>query len=152
MTSRVLFQTDMRAAGMQLLSDYVADADLATGDRKFQLYPGRPASISPPTAFPDRMSERVSFIGPTLRQRNVSLAIVVIHGLFDSKDAVQQRDAFVDGFTEFVLDRYHAAGTNTLIGAVNIDDDPNYIPDWLPPERQRSYFATIITVEGLALD
>ncbi len=147
MPTRIPFQTKMRDAAVQLLSDYAADREL-----KLQIYPGRPASLFPPTAFIDRMSERVAFVGPTFRQRTVTCQIVVIHGLFDSKDATIQRDAFVDGFTEWVLDNREAADPNTEIGAVTVDDDPNYVPDWVKPENQRSYFATVINLEGLALD
>jgi hypothetical protein len=147
MPPAIAFQSAMRAAAVQLLTDYADDHQL-----KLQIYPGRPASIFPPSAFPDRMTERTTFTGPTLRQRLVSLELVVIHGLFDHKDTVAQRDAFVDGFSEYVADNRDAADPNSTLGAVTVADDPNYIPDWVRPELQKSYFATIVTLEGLALD
>ena len=74
----------------------------------------------------------------------------VLHGLFDSKDAADQRDAFVDGFLDWAIDRYHAAGANTLVAVRAVQDLPNYVPDWLPPEEQRTYYATRLSLEGLA--
>ena len=76
----------------------------------------------------------------------------VLDGLFDSADAVVQRDDFVDGFLDWCADRFHAAGANTLIGAISLEDDPEYTPTWQPPEVQRTYYATRISLEGLALD
>ena len=40
---------------------------------------------------------------------------------------------------------------NTLLGVTDTDDLPNYVPEWLPPERQLVYYATRITLEGLGL-
>jgi hypothetical protein len=139
------FQAAVRAASVQLLTDYRADAGI-----KLQVYPGRPRTISPPTAFVDLIRESIAYVGITLRQRTPQAEMVVIHGLFDSKDTADQKDAFVDGFLDWVNERYHAAGANTLVAVVSTEDIPNYIPDWLPPEQQRSYYATQITLEGFA--
>jgi hypothetical protein len=147
MVTRVAFRTAMRDAAVQMLSDYANAADV-----NLQVYRARPRTLYPPTAFPDRINERVTFTGPELRSRVVSCEVVVIHALFDSGDAVDQGDRFIDGFTEWVLDHKEAADPNTTIGAVLLRDDPNYIPDWQPPAERRSYYATIVTLEGLALD
>jgi len=149
MMTRVAFQTAMRAAAVQLLTDFALDTGI-----KLQVYPGRPASIFPPTAFVDRIRERIAYLGPTSRQRVPTADVVVIHGLFDSKDAADQKDAFVDGFLDWTLDRYHSAGSNTLVAVVATEDDPNYVPDWMPPKegRQPMYYATLMALEGLALD
>ena len=144
---RIPFQTQLRAAAVELLTDYAADRDL-----KLQVYPARPRSIFPPAAFIDRMNERMDFLGPVQYRRNPTVEVMVIHGLFDHKDAVDQRDAFVDGFLDWCADRFHAAGENTLMGAVSIEDDPSFVPDWQPPDVQKTYFATRISLEGLALD
>jgi hypothetical protein len=145
--TRIAMQTAMRDAAMSLLLDFKAQQDI-----KLQIYRARPASIAPPTAFVDRMRERITFIGPVQMQRQPSVDVVVLHGLFDHGDTVDQRDKFVDAFLEFVADRPHEAGPNTMIGGVSVEDDPTYIPDWLSPEKQRTYFASVITLEGLALD
>jgi hypothetical protein len=139
----------MRAAAVELLRDSGLDMGI-----KLQVYPGRPASIAPPCAFVDRIRERIAYVGPTSRQRVPQADVYVIHGLFDSKEAADQKDAFVDGFLDWILSRYHAAGSNTLIAAVGTEDDPNYVPDWLPPVngRQAVYYATLIQLEGLLLD
>lgn len=139
------FRADMRGAAVTLLEAYASSASV-----KLQVYPGRPRSINPPTAFVDRISEGLTYPGVTLTQRVPTVEVVVLHGLFDSKDAVEQGDAFVDGFLMYVATQYHAAGANTLIAGVSTSDDPNYIPDWLPPQEQRSYYATTISLEGFA--
>jgi hypothetical protein len=140
-------QADLRAAAVELLTDYAADAGT-----KLQVYPGRPKSIFPPTAFVDTIRESIQYVGVTLRQRTPVAEVVVIHSDIDSKGAADQKDAFVDGFLDWVTDRYHAAGTNTLVAVTDTEDLPNYVPDWMPPERQVVYYATRITLEGLALN
>jgi len=143
------FQTSMRQAAVDLLTGYVDSLDEKI---KLQVYRARPASLFPPTAFVDRLSETLTFVGMSLMRRVPTATVVVVHGLFDSGEAVDQRDAFVDGFLDYVREQFHAAGANTLIGGVSVEDDPNYIPDWLPVEKQRAYYATVINLEGLALD
>lgn len=149
LATRIQFQTAMRAASVELLKDFAEDAGI-----KLQVYPGRPASIFAPCAFVDRLRERITYLGPTSRQRVPQADVLVIHGNYDSKDAAAQKDAFVDAFLDWVTERYHQAGANTLIAVVGTEDDPNYVPDWLPPKdgRQPMYYATLIQMEGLALD
>lgn len=144
-STRIAFQTAMRAAAVQLLSDFKADSGVP-----LQIYAGRPKSIYPPTAFVDSMSETITYVGPTLRQRVPRAEVMLIHSLFDSEEAANQKDAFMDAFLDWVTDDYHAAGAQTLIAVVSTEDDPNYVPDWQPPEAQRSYYATRITLEGYA--
>lgn len=141
--SRIQFQTEMRAAAVQLLTDFRADFDIA-----LQIYPGRPRTLTPPTAFVDRLRETLTFDG--LRQRLVQVDVVVLHSLFDSKDAVDQRDRFMDAFIDWCSDHYHAAGANTVLEPRAVEDDPNYTPDWQPAETQRTYYASLITLEGFA--
>lgn len=142
--TRIQFQTEMRAAAVQLLTDFRADFGVP-----LQIYPGRPRSISPPTAFVDRIRESIAFSGQ-VRQRTCQVDVVIIHGLFDSKDATTQKDAFVDAFIDWCSDRYHAAGSNTVLEPRSIDDDPNYTPDWQPQSEQRSYYSSLLTLEGFA--
>lgn len=139
------FRADMRAAAVNLLEVYATTANI-----KLQVYPGRPMSIYPPCAFVDSISEGLTYPGVTRVQRVPNVSVVVLHGLFDSKEAATQADAFMDGFIAWVTTQYHAAGANTLIAVVATDDDPNYTADWMPPEKQRSYYATTITMEGFA--
>lgn len=136
-------RADLRAACVTLLSGYATTASV-----KLQVYPGRPRSIAPPTAFVDRITETTNSVGPTSYQRKPTAHVVVLHGQFDSKDAAEQADAFMDGFIPYVYDNVHAAGANTEIGEVSTEDDPNYTPDWQPEDVQRTYFATLISVEG----
>lgn len=133
----------MRAAAVTMLEAYASATSL-----KLQVYPGRPRSLLPPTAFVDRIRESITFDG--LRQRVVSVDVVVLHGMFDTKDAAAQKDAFVDGFVDWASTNYHAAGANTILEPRSIEDEPNYVPDWQPEDQQRSYFATVITLEGFA--
>jgi hypothetical protein len=139
-------QADLRAAAAQLLTDYATSAGT-----KLQVYPGRPRSIFPPTAFVDVIRETIEYVGVTLRQRRPTAEVVVIHSDIDSKGAADQKDAFVDAFLDWVTDRYHAVGSNTLVAVTETEDLPNYVPEWMPPEQQLVYYATRITLEGLAL-
>ena len=149
MTVRTPFAANLRAAAVDLLEDYAASTTPAL---KLQVYRARPASIFAPCAFVDRMSESVVYLGPILRQRTPRAEVLVLHGLFDSGEAVDQRDAFVDGFLDWVTDNVHAAGAETTVGAVGIEDEPTFVPDWLRPELQRTYYASRITLEGFASD
>lgn len=138
------FQTAMRAACVTLLTNYASAQSI-----KLQVYKGRPASLFPPTGFVDAISETINLDGPRMRQRFVRAQIVVVHGLFDSAEAADQRDAFVDGFADWVLDNPSAAGAATLIGdTIVLDDVPGYVPEWIP--EARTYYATTITLAGYA--
>lgn len=137
------FAADLRAACVDLLTDYAASVNL-----KLQVYPGRPMSLYPPSAFIDTIREVVQYPGPTLIRRYPVAEVIVIHGTFDSLETVTQRDVFVDGFMDYVRTRYHAAGANSLVAVTGIGDTPTYVPDWLPPEKQRPYFATLISMEA----
>jgi len=138
-------QVAMRAAAVAFLNDYATSASL-----KLQVYPGRPRTLYPPTGFVDALRERIEWPGMTLMQRTTSVEVIVVHGLFDSKDAADQKDAFVDGFVAWARTRYHQAGASTLIAPVSIEDLPAYVNDWVPPAEQRTYYATQITLEGYA--
>lgn len=135
---------NMRAAAVALLEAYRASAGI-----KLNVYPGRPRSITPPHAFVDIIPERVSHYGQ-LRQRQPTAQVIVVHSVFDAADAVAQRDAFVDGFMNWATDQgLHAAGANSTLGVVAVDDDPNWVADWLPPDKQFQYYATTFSLEGL---
>lgn len=144
MTGRIPMQTAMRRASVEFLNLIAAD-----GGIRLQVYPGRPRSINPPTGFVDLIRESIEYDG--LNRRTPQVDIVLIWGLFDSLEAVTQKDAFVDAFINTVFDLYHQANANTMIGSVETVDVPDYVPDWLPPAEQRTYYATRITLEGLAL-
>jgi hypothetical protein len=139
-------QAAMRAAAVAFLTDYAADADV-----KMQVYPGRPRSIAPPTGFVDAIRETLDH-STNLTKRQPFADIVIVHGLFDSKDAADQKDAFVDGLIAWAETRYHQAGANTLCAITDTEDLPNYVPEWMPSERQVVYYATRITLEGYALN
>lgn len=137
---------DMRAAAVSLLTDYGAAAGI-----KLTVYRARPASIFPPHAFVDSLSDRVEYVGPSLMQRTPTIDVVVVHGPFDSGEAADQRDAFVDGFVAWAATRFHEGGANTLVGITAIDDLPNFTADWTQQGQPiRPYYATRITLEGYA--
>lgn len=139
------FQADVRAAAVELLEDYATSADV-----KLHVFRARPKSIQPPCAFVDSMSEERSLFGPTNVQRTVRVQVIVLWGLFDSGEAVDQRDVFVDGFLAWVDERYHAAGGSTLIAGVAVQDEPAFVSDWQPSDVRRTYYASQITLEGFA--
>ena len=143
--TRYALQGAMRAAAVDLVTDYADGASLS-----LQVYAGRPRSIHPPTAFVDQLRETVDYSG-LLVQRHPVVDVVVLHGLYDSKDTASQRDAFVDGFLDYCIDQIHAAGANTTLGLVEVQDEPTFVPDWLPPQEQKTYYATRLSLEGLAL-
>lgn len=134
-------QADLRAACVSLLTGYAASASL-----NLSVYAGRPRTIAPPHAFIDSINESTNSLGVTSYQRHPVARIVVLHGEFDGKDTVAQRDAFVDGFIPYAYAAVHAAGPNTVIGDFSIEDDPTYVPDWQPDQAQKQYFATVISI------
>jgi len=143
---RIPFTTQLRAAAIDLVRDYADDSSLT-----IQTYRARPASILAPCAFVDRIRESIVYPSSvTFRQRTVTADVLVLWGLFDSGDAADQRDRFIDGFLDWVTDHVHAAGDRTTVGVVAIADEPTYVPDWLPPAAQRTYYATRIALEGFA--
>lgn len=143
--TRIAFRTEMRSAAMSMLTAFAADASI-----KLQIYRGRPRSVMPPCAFVDTISEDFEYSNVSWRMRTASLEVVVLHGLFDSGEAVDQADALADEFLDWVTDNLHAAGGNTTVAVRTVTDDPTYVPDWLPPDLQRTYYATRITLEGHA--
>lgn len=143
--ARIPLQTQARAGAVQLLEDYKADTGIG-----LQIYPGRPSSVQPPTAFIDAIGETLTNYTVTHRQRLVTVQVLVLHGVFDHKDTVAQRDAFVDGWLDWIADRFHAFGANTDAKAVTVEDIPVYVPDWLDPSVAKTYFATRISLEGFA--
>lgn len=138
-------QANGRAAAVAFMHDYGVDAGL-----RLQTYPGRPASIKPPCGFVDTLRETYDFTGPTIIQRTLLIECIVLHGLFDTADAAAQKDAFVDGIVEWARTRYHQIDPNSVVGLVAATDLPAYVPDWVAPEYQRTYYATQLTFRGEA--
>jgi hypothetical protein len=142
-------QASMRAAAVELLTDYAA-----TGGVKLQVYPARPRSLFPPSAFVDRLSESLAWSGTGWPQRTVRAEVVVVHGVFDTKEAADNRDAFVDGFVYWIAGEYHAAGANTVLELSSVEDEPAWQPDWRPANTTNGpdpiYYATRLTLEGYA--
>jgi hypothetical protein len=145
LVTRIAFRTEMRAAAVALLEGYAQAASV-----KLQVYPGRPRSVNPPTAFVDLISEKFEYSNVSWRMRLCTVEVILLHGLFDSKEAVDQADAFSDAFLDYATDALHQAGGNTTLAVVEMTDDPTYVPDWQPPSEQRTYYATRISVEGRA--
>lgn len=139
----IAFQTKMRAGVMTLLREYITGAGI-----KGQIYPGRPSVLMVPSFFPDTMNEETVFTGPKNRQRTVRAAVIAVWGVFDSLEAVNQRDAFCDGFADYVTDHRDVIDPAATIGSIAFDDLPDYVPNWLPENELVTYFATRITLEG----
>ena len=140
-------QAAYRLAATQFLTDYADFAQV-----KLTMYPARPRTLFPPSGFVDRITEEFSALAGLLLQRTPLVEVIVVHGLFDSADAAAQKDAFVDGFVDWVTHEPHQAGANTLIYMRRTEDLPNYVPEWVPPEQQKTYYATQITLEGFATE
>jgi hypothetical protein len=142
-------QAANRAAAVGMLTDCSQAASVP-----MQVYPGRPVSIYTPTGFIDSMSDNTTdFPGSsTIFQHTPIIEVVTVWGLFDSKEAVNQRDAFVDAFHEWARARPHEAGARSLLSPRTVSDVPTWIPDWLPEQQQVAYYATRITLEGFVTD
>lgn len=146
MPTRLAVQTDARAGSVGLLTDYAASASL-----RLQVYRARPRSLNPPVAFIDRMGETLTPFTLGTRQRVPRVEILCLWGQFDSGEAVDQRDAFVDGFLDWCADNWHAFGGNTDMNAVSLADEPEFTPDWGELAQQSvTYYATRIVLEGFA--
>lgn len=146
----IALQADTRTACVSLMTDF---NETMTPPVLRQIYRARVADVKAPCAFVDRMTdELIDFLAPAIFQHVTTAEVVVLHGLFDHGEAVDQRDRFVDGFTDWVRTRFHAAGANSLIRIRRLTDDPEYIPTWLPEAKRLTYFATIVTVEVEATD
>lgn len=139
-------QTQARDAAVALLEGYKASASL-----RYTVYGGRPRYLdpkSPGIAFIDSIRETIRLSGPLMRLRTVFVEMVVLHGFIDTVEAAQRRDAFVDGFADWVYQHPDAAGAATLTGdTITITDVPNFVPAWLPEEERRVYFATNVSLE-----
>lgn len=132
---------------MSLLDGYKADNPGALR----QTYAGRPASLFPPSGFVDAINEPNILItaGPT--QREPSIELILIQGLFDSEEAVNNQDALVDGFIDYIRSHIHASGASTLIAnSVSTTDIPNYQPDWILDAP--IYYASRVTLGGVKLE
>lgn len=136
-------QAAYRSAAAEFLTEYAGFAGVT-----LQMYPARPRAIMPPTGFVDGIRETYTSFTERHFQRTPLVTVIVIFGLFDSKDAADQKDRFVDGFLEWAYERPHAAGPNTLIRVSEAGDIPDYVPEWLPPAEQRTYYAVEVTLEG----
>jgi hypothetical protein len=138
----------LRAACVDFLEDY--KASLASPGNRMQIYPARPASIHPPTGFIDVLRDSIADVTFGW-QRTPQAELVIIHALFDTKDAANQADIAVDGLLDWIFPRFHDAGANTTLGVRAVEDDPTYDPDWMPTPAngiRPVYFATRITLEG----
>lgn len=149
MVTKVAMRAAMRTASVSLLEDYIADAN---PPYTVQVYRTIPTSIHPPTAFVERVSETQLFTGPTQRQRSMTARVIVLWRLFaelERGDAVDQLDAFLDGFTDWALTHYHEPGPTELISTARIDDDPYYqVADSAKGGQLRTYYAARIDLEG----
>lgn len=136
------FHADIRAAAVAFLTDYADEVGV-----KMQVYPARPKSINPPTGFVDAISEDLDHT--TLLTARVPRAeIIVLFGTYDYADTAAQKDGFVDGLIDWAESRFHQAGTNTMCAIDATEDLPEFIPTWLPPDVQRTYYGTRLTLGG----
>jgi hypothetical protein len=143
-------QAAYRAAAIGMVADCATAASV-----RMQAYPARPMTLNPPTGFVDTMADSTDPFPATstLYQHTPLIELTLVWGLFDSKEAADQRDAFVDAFHAWARARPHEAGAATLIGPRSLNDIPVFNPDWgNEAQRQTSYYATRIVLEGFATD
>jgi hypothetical protein len=143
--ARLPLQANARAGAIALVDGYRTAANLELG----QLYRARPkGSPKLPCVFIDRITEGADSFTREESQRTVLVALRIVWGVYDTGDAVDQRDRFVDGFYGHVMDNPHAFGANALVYWRAVTDNPEWTPEWL--DQSESYFMTEITLEGFA--
>lgn len=155
MVTKVAFRTAMRAAAISLVEGFIAQAGSPWVDvddkSRIQLYRTIPTTFHPPCYFVERITEVQQFTGPTQRQRSAVARVVVLWRLFNDTergDAVDQLDAFLDGFSDYVLTNYHEPGPTELISSARIEDDPYWVTRDQKTGEQRTYYAGLIALEG----
>lgn len=137
--TRIALQTAARMGAMALLTDYCTSVNL-----RAQIYRARPRQAKPPTFYIEAITEVLTPFTLEERQRVARVRVRALWGRFDDGEAVDQRDAFVDGFLDWVADNFHAFGANTDVNAVAVGDDPDFAFEG------ESLFSTAIDVEGFA--
>lgn len=140
------FRADVRAAAVTLLNGFRS----ANEGSLRQIYPGRPLSIHPPTAFIESITEAELAYTPAGIQRTPAVAIRLVRGVFDSEDSVESTDDLVDDFIEYVTDNRHSAGANSLFLVESVEDDPLWVPEWIP-DPTRAYYSALVTLRGEGL-
>lgn len=143
--ARLALQTAARAGTVALVEGYRTTNSLELG----QLYRARPLQIKAPSVFIDSITESTSGFTREESQRVVRVTLRVVWRIYDSGDAVDQRDRFVDGFYAWVKDHPDSFGANATCDWVGVSDDPAWSPEWIPSDEE-SYFLTEITLEGFA--
>lgn len=143
--SRLALQTAVRAGAVALVDGYRQ----ASGVKLGLAHRARPSKITPPAAFVDSMGEDTTQFTAEEAQRVVRVGIRLVWGQYNSGTAVDQRDAFVDGFYGHVMDNPHAFGGNAECDWLGTADDEQWSPSWIP-EDESSYFSTLVTLEGRA--
>jgi hypothetical protein len=144
--SRLPLQTNARAGTVALVEAYRQSASLTLG----QLYRARPAgSPKVPSIYIDRITEGADSFSAEESQRVVVVALRCVWGVYNTGDAVDQRDRFVDGLYGYLMDSgKDAFGANAVIYWRTVTDNPDWTPEWLP--ESDPYYMTEITLEGHA--
>jgi len=124
---------------MTLIEDYCASISL-----KSQRYRARPKQALPPTFYVESITEVLTPFTIEERQRTARVTVRALWGRYDDGEAVDQRDAFVDGFLDWVANNPRAFGTNTDVNAVAVADDPEF------SFNGESLFSSAIVLEGFA--
>lgn len=137
--TRIALQSSARSGTVALLTAYCAAAGL-----RAQIYRARPKQTKPPTFYIESITEVLTPFTAEERQRTARVTVRALWGRTDDGDAVDQRDAFVDGFLDYVADHFHAFGANTDVNAVAVADSPDF------NFEGESMFSTAVALEGFA--
>ncbi len=144
--ARLPLQTNARAGSVQLLEGYRSAASLTTG----QLYRARPTrALKLPSMWVESITEATDAFTVEESQRVVRVVLRIVWGAYDTGEAVDQRDKFIDGFYAYTMDHHDAFGANAEVYMVGTSDDPDFSPSWLT-EGETPYFMTEIFLEGRA--
>lgn len=137
--SRIAFQSASRSGAVSLLQGYVTAASL-----RAQVYRARPKQVKAPCFYVERLDEVTGEWFGTERQRLVSVFVRALWGRFDDGEAADQRDAFADGFADYIADNFHAFDPNAVNDYRGLRDEPDFDFDG------ESFYSSVIELGGLA--
>lgn len=138
---RLAMQSATRTGAMALLTAFIASTNTT-----MQLYRAKPKQAKPPTGYVEGIEETLTPFTIDNQQRTTRARIRLLwRDDVDAGAAVDQRDAFIDGFAEWVIEHPHAFDANALTEAVSVSDDPDF--DF---GDGTDYLSSLLVLEGFA--
>ena len=142
------FRTDARTAFASLLAAFAADFNTtAPAKSKIQsTHRARPGSYRPPCLFVGSIREPRIDHTMGLRERNMTIELVLVQGQYDNEETSDRQDVLVDAFHDWLTARPHAISTNTVMNQVSTEDAEIVIATTNGATVR--YFATVVSVNA----